>query len=198
MEQRNALAAVLTAVALAGCGGSDGGNCTASPAPAIRSFPPTVATVGRQYIYDVDAVAACFLVLCGPLQLQNVPPGAQASRNFVFWTPSASDANTTVGFRIATPEDVCGNSVAQSWNVQVFPAPSVTSFTAASTTVSAGQSATLTAVYAGGSGVIEGVGPIASGVPFTTSALMTDRTFTLVVSNPAGVQVRQSIFIDVT
>lgn len=77
------------------------------------------------------------------------------------------------------------------------PAPSITSFTANPTAVQSGTAATLTAVFANGSGSIDqGVGSVQSGVGISTGALTATKTFTLTVSgtgSPATAQVTVTV-----
>jgi len=53
----------------------------------------------------------------------------------------------------------------------------------------------LTAVFQGG-GQIEGLGPLTSGVSVATPVLSTPTTFTLIVTNSAGAQVRQTLTVE--
>jgi hypothetical protein len=63
------------------------------------------------------------------------------------------------------------------------PGPAITSFTAAPSTLTTGTAATLTAVFANGTGSVDnGVGALVSGIPKSTGALEASTTFTLTVS----------------
>lgn len=63
------------------------------------------------------------------------------------------------------------------------PAPSISSFTSAQASISAGTSTSLKAVFSGGSGTIDqGIGPVLSGTPVSTGVLAATRTFTLTVT----------------
>lgn len=78
------------------------------------------------------------------------------------------------------------------------PAPTITSFTAARSTVTAGTGTTLTAVFSGGTGsVSNGVGAISSGVPLSTGNLGTSTTFLLTVTNKAGTAVTRAVTVGV-
>jgi hypothetical protein len=125
MDKRRRLLAVLVfANLLASCGGGGGGDgATCSPAPAITSTPPTNAAVNQQYQYQVNFTLACIPLLSCGFELLQAPPGAgiNARDGIVFWTPSASDANHTVQFKIATFNDLCGHRATQSWLVLVSP-----------------------------------------------------------------------------
>jgi hypothetical protein len=78
------------------------------------------------------------------------------------------------------------------------PAPTITSFTAATSTVTAGTGTTLTAVFSGGTGsVSNGVGAISSGVPLSTGNLGTSTTFLLTVTNKAGATATSTLTVNV-
>lgn len=64
--------------------------------------------------------------------------------------------------------------------------PSIESFAAAKSILTVGDATTLIASFAGGTGNIEGLGPVESGVPIATGALAADTTFTLTVSGAGG------------
>jgi hypothetical protein len=184
---------------LAGCGGGGdgGGGASCSPPLAFASTPPTQATVGMQYVYDVRQVKFCipFITNCGGVSAESMPPGAVVdSRDNVLWTPPASLAGGSAQFRISI-SDVCGSRVAQSWAVSVHAAPSIQSFVASASEVFAGETVGLTAAFVG-TGVIAGVGSVASGVQVTTPPLAQSTRFDLRVSNPMGVSVSQSLVVD--
>jgi hypothetical protein len=186
--QRVMLLSVL-GVAVAGCGGGGGGGLDCTPAPAITSNPPTTATVGFEYQYVINSHYNCFLGLCSSVESLTLPPGAQLHNgldDYLTWTPQPSDANTDVSFRIATDEDFCGDRATQSWSVHVYPAPVITSFTASPSAIRAGERSSLSATFTGGTGGVDGVGLITSGVPLDTPVLNATRTFTLRVTSPSG------------
>jgi hypothetical protein len=112
------------AVLLCACGGGDGG-VTCTPPPTISSTPPTVASVGQQYGYVVQALYVCgFLPFpCGDFNLVISPPGTQVDMalKYIYWTPTSEQANTDVRFRITVGPDACGDSTSQSWTVRVLP-----------------------------------------------------------------------------
>jgi uncharacterized protein YjbI with pentapeptide repeats len=75
---------------------------------------------------------------------------------------------------------------AQGLVIGGVPAPSISSFTAAAPTITAGSHTTLTAVYSSGTGSIDnGVGAVTSGSPVTVSPATTT-TYTLTITGPAG------------
>ncbi|HXC16078.1 MAG TPA: kelch repeat-containing protein [Holophagaceae bacterium] len=111
----------------------------------------------------------------------------------VFITP-VSVGNCQITCTVTNPAGVTASATA---TVPVVAAPVITSFTANSTTVTAGQSVTVTPVFTGGTGVITNsgvlgapyIGPVTSGqaVTFTPSASDTlDLTVTDVAGNGAG------------
>jgi len=71
---------------------------------------------------------------------------------------------------------------------QVLPAdPTITSFTAAASTITAGTSTTLTGVFQNGAGSVDhGLGAVTSGTPISTGDLSVDTTFTLAVTGETG------------
>jgi hypothetical protein len=113
---------ILLLLGVAGCGGGGGDlGCSASPSPSISSTPPTMAVVGQNYTYSVDAQYNCWIAVCGAIQAQLLPAGASASSWGVSWTPSRSQANGNFNFKIATMPDPCGHQATQSWTVHVSP-----------------------------------------------------------------------------
>lgn len=186
----------LSAVLSVSCGGGGGdgfGPDSCSDTPRINSTPTTTATVGQQYGYVVDWYHC---LLCTTILPVRLPPGAIVIGSGIYWTPSANDINRDVSFAISTPSNACGDSATQSWTVTVHPAPVIVSFTAASSNIRRGESATLTAVFQG-SGRIDGLGPVTSNVPIITPPLNVSSIFTLFVSNNVGFELNQSISIQV-
>lgn len=124
LHWRSSLASLACAT-LAGCGGSFDWVC--SPAPAIFSTPPTVATVGLPYLYVVEAIHECGFLpfICDTIEVLVAPSGTQydAFSNTLSWLPPASVVGQQVPFSIRTEPDYCGDSVSQSWVVTVLPAP---------------------------------------------------------------------------
>ena len=182
--------AALPLVFLVGCGGgSGGGNASCSPPPSIDSSPPTSAAANEQYRYGIQWTVGCFLFDCG-INLIQGPSGAFISRGSLIWTPSATDANRSFTFVIATDSDLCGDRATQSWSVAVYPPPAprpslIQGFSADRTIINRGETVSLTATFTG-TGSIDGVGTLTSGVPVTTAALFTDTVFWLSVSDGSG------------
>ncbi len=78
-------------------------------------------------------------------------------------------------------------SVSAQVTVTVVPAPSITSFDASPTMISVGGSATLTAVFSGGTGTVDhGIGSLTSAVGKGSGAIAATTTYTLTVTNVAG------------
>ena len=124
---RRSFALTLTVMVI-GCGGSGGNDVveTCSPRPSISSTPPTIAVVGQQYRYVINAVHQCgFVLTCDDVNALRLPALALLNNPppFITWTPSASQVNTDAPFAIATVPDDCGNRVTQTWIVHVSPAP---------------------------------------------------------------------------
>lgn len=197
-----AIVAAIVCALLCACGGGggDGGSsCQTSISPHFASAPSLQATVGQQYVYAAHAVYACipFFTDCGGIDGVALPAGAVINdfADAVVWTPSAAHANTSAVFAIDSKPDLCGRRARQSWAVHVFAAPAIQSFAADKTSALPGEAVTFTAVFQG-SGTIDGIGAITSGSPVTAS-FATDTNVRLRVSNPAGVEVSQVLFIDV-
>ena len=108
-------------VLAAGCGGGDDDGATCSPSPRFNSTPPTTATVGQQYRYDVDFTMACvpFVIPCSFELIQGPPGAGVTSPGVVFWTPGQADAGMSRQFTIQTRADLCGDRATQSWSVSV-------------------------------------------------------------------------------
>jgi N-acetylneuraminic acid mutarotase len=200
---RSALLAGLSMVALTSCGGGGGGDDSFSclySAPRITSSAPTIATAGYQYTYPVSAAYNCAVSsgveACYDVVAVQLPAGASSGGNSISWTPPASEVNAEVNFLISTRPDICGNRATQSWTVHVYAPPVIESFTAERAYILPRESAVLTAVFQG-SGRIVGLGSVASGVPIATSALSASTNFTLIVSSSIGVEVRQTLIIEV-
>lgn len=106
--------------------GGDSGGVTCTPPPEITSSPPTVATVGQQYVYVVDARYLCGMWnICNNVVGVQMPGGASIDpfSDAIVWTPDESQANLNVRFTITTEKDDCGHVARQSWTVHVFPPP---------------------------------------------------------------------------
>jgi hypothetical protein len=103
---------------------------------------------------------------------------------------SVSPAATTTYTLTA---DGLGGPVTRTVTVTVVAPASITSFTASPGAIISGQTTQLTAVFAGGTGVIDnGVGSVTSGQAASTSPLAASTSFGLTVTNAAGDSVTAS------
>jgi hypothetical protein len=117
--------------------------------------------------------------------------GAVASGTAITVTPAATTTYTLTALGL-------GGAVTRTVTVTVVPAPGIATFSASPGTLLAGGSAQLTAVFSGGTGLIDhGVGSVTTGAPVTTGALGTSATFLLTVTNPAGDSVTASATVTV-
>jgi hypothetical protein len=90
-----------------------------------------------------------------------------------------------------------GAAVTATATVTVNPAPTITSFTAQPATITAGQSTSLTGVFADGTGVITpGNITATSGTAVSVSPTATT-TYTLTVTNPSGTAVTSTVTVTV-
>jgi len=90
-----------------------------------------------------------------------------------------------------------GVSTTRTVNVAVIAAPSISAFTASKTSVSPGDTFTLTPVFSNGTGVVNGgIGPVSSGTAVSTTLKVT-ANFTLTVINAAGTQVTAAVAVSV-
>ena len=93
---------------------------------------------------------------------------------------------TTTTFTL-TVTNAAGGSASAQVTVEVVAAPSIASFTAAKSPITAGTATNLTAVFSGGAGSVDnGLGAVVTGVPIHTGNLMATKTYTLTVTNAAG------------
>lgn len=184
-------------IGLVACGSGGGDSFDCDPSPRITSTPPLVAYAGSQYRYSVDAQYVCIPVICNSVDGVHLPVGAAIDDYYdlVTWTPTTDDLNRDVNFEIATERDSCGDRAKQSWTVHVY-APIIESFSVDRSVISEGQSSTLTAVF-NGTGRIEGLGPVSSGVPVDTPPLDITTTFTLTVTGVSGTVVNQTLTVEV-
>ncbi len=91
----------------------------------------------------------------------------------------------------------CGDSGGDDGDGQPV-APTIASFTAVRSLVTAGTGTTLAAVFSGGTGIVSnGIGAITSGVPVTTGNLSTSTTYVLTVTNSAGATATSTLTVNV-
>jgi hypothetical protein len=132
--------------------------------PTITSFTAGAATITAGKSTTLTAVFS------GGTGTINGVAGTVTSGTAVTVTPSATTTYTL------TDTPTSGTAVTKTATVTVVPAPVITSFTAGATT--------LTAVFSGGTGTINGVGTVTSGNSVTVTPSATT-TYTLTVTNAA-------------
>lgn len=177
----------LLLTALAGCNSLNVGQSTS--APAITSFTanPTVVTSGA-----ASSLTGVFSNGTGIITPGNlaVTSGVAASVN-----PAATTTYTL------TVSPTTGSAITRTVTVTVTPtatSPSITSFTAAPASITAGATSSLTAVFSGGTGVITpGNLPVTSGAAISVSPSVTT-TYTLTVSPSSGSAITRSVTVTVT
>jgi hypothetical protein len=167
----------LTVTPSSGAAVTQTATITVNPAPAITSFVANPATITAGGSSSLTAVFANGTGMIEPGDLA-VTSGTAVS---------VSPAATTIYTLTVTPPAV-GTAITQTATVTVNPAPTITSFLANPTSITAGGTtgASLTAVFANGTGVITpGNYTVTSGVaqPITPA---TTTTYTLTVTPPAG------------
>ncbi|MBS2033179.1 MAG: hypothetical protein JST54_35225 [Deltaproteobacteria bacterium] len=163
------------------------GTCQTAATPTIRDFSatPTLVSTGAtaQLMADFSGGAG------------RIDPGIGAVTSGAAVSTGALTQTTTFTLTVT---NALGAQVSQSVTVQVAASPTIQSFTAAPTTVTAGATSSLTAVFAGGTGTVDhGIGAVTSGAAVSTAALTQDTTFTLTVANAAGEPVTQSVTVHV-
>ena len=184
----SALAVGLGMGSMVGCGGS---AFTSQPPPngaTITSFTanPATITAGGSSSLTADFSGGTGVITPGNLA---VTSGMAVSVN-----PTATTTYTLT----VTPAS--GTAVTQTAMVTVTAAvtPVITSFAASPTTISAGGSASLTADFSGGTGVITpGNLAVTSGTPVSVSPTATT-TYTLTVTPATGAAVTQTVQVTVT
>ncbi len=187
--------AVFAVALLAGC--YPGSDITCSPEPFISGTPAAVATAAFAYEYIPHSRYMCWLGQCSGIEAVQLPAGAHADSAVVRWTPSLDQVGTRQHFEIRTPEDFCGGRAGQAWDVTVYAPPVIDAFTASRPAVSPGEAVSLTAVFHGGAGALDGIGPVQSGVAIGTPALQATTDYTLTVTNEVGAASRQGLRVAV-
>lgn len=171
----------LTVTPSAGTAITQQATVTVYPAPTITSFTSNVSTITAGG--SGASLTAVFAGGTGVITPGNI---TVTSGNAVTVTP----ATTTTYTLTVTPG--AGAAITQSLTVTVLPAPTITSFAANPTTVGPGGSATLTGVFANGTGVITpGNIPATSGTPVSVSPSVTTQ-YTLTVTNSIGTAATQN------
>jgi hypothetical protein len=125
----------------------------------------------------------------------SIDHGVGAVTSLVAQSTGVLTTSTTFTLTVTDP---AGDSVTQQAQVLVSPAPVITSFSAARSTVSAGGATDLTAVFAGGTASVDqGFGGILNNQPTSTGPLSTTTTFTLTVTNSLGYPVTKQVVVTV-
>ncbi len=162
---------------------------TVNPAPTISSFvaaPQTITEGGSSSLTAVFANGTGVIT-----------PGSIAVTSGV--AVSVSPTATTTYTLTVTPT-AGGTAITQTATVTVNPVatmPTITSFVASASTITAGGSDNLTAVFAGGTGVITpGNLAVTSGAAVSVSPTTTT-TYTLTVTPPAGAAITATVNVTV-
>jgi hypothetical protein len=171
---------------LSGCGSGSSSNQTPPPPPSITSFAATPTSITAGSSATLTGVFANGTGVITPGNLQATSGVAV----------TVSPTTTTTYTLTVTP--TTGTAVTATATISVNPAPTIASFTASPTTITTGSSATLTGVFANGTGVITpGNLPVTSGVGGTVSPTATT-TYTLTVTNASGTAVTATATVTVT
>ncbi len=152
---------------------------TVYPAPTITSFTANPASI------TTGASATLTGVFAGGTGV--ITPGNLPATSGVAVTLSPSPTTTTT--YTLTVTNPSGTAVTATATVTVYPAPTITSFVTNFATINSGASATLTGVFAGGTGVITPGNLAATSGAGVTVSPTTTTTYSLTVTNPAGTAV---------
>jgi hypothetical protein len=181
--------AVTLSLGLAGltaCGGGSSSTQTSDPPPSITSF-----TANHTSITDGSTAALTGVFANGT---GVITPGSLPATSGVAVT--VSPTTTTTYTLTVTPTS--GTAATATATITVNPAPTITSFGAIPATITTGSNATLTGVFANGTGVITpGNLTAASGTGVTVSPTSTT-TYTLTVTNASGTAVTATAKVTVT
>jgi hypothetical protein len=182
-----ALTLSLGLAVLTGCGGKPSSTQTSDPPPSsITSF-----TANRTSITDgsTAALTGVFANGTGVITPGNLPATSGVA-------VTVSPTTTTTYTLTVTPTS--GTAATATVTITVNPAPTITSFGAIPATITTGSNATLTGVFADGTGVITpGNLTAASGAGVTVSPKATT-TYTLTVTNASGTAVTATAKVTVT
>jgi cytochrome c oxidase assembly protein Cox11 len=175
----------LTVTNLAGTAITSTATVTVVPAPTLTSFTASPATITAGSSSSLRGVFANGTGVVTPGNL------TVTSGNAVNVSPSTTTTYTL------TVTNAAGTAVTATVKVTVDPAPTIASFTASPTLITAGRSATLTGVFANGTGVITpGNLAATSGTAVSVSPSSTT-TYTLTVTNPAGTAITATATVTV-
>jgi hypothetical protein len=171
---------------LTGCGGGSSSTQSLPPPPSITGF-----TANRASITDgsTAALTGVFANGTGVITPGNLPANSGVA-------VTVSPTTTTTYTLTVTPTS--GTAVTATATITVNPAPTITSFIPIPITITTGSSATLTGVFANGTGIITpGSLTATSGVGVTVSPAATT-TYTLTVTNASGTAVTTTAPVTVT
>jgi len=158
---------------VAGCGGSSGGGSTPA-APSITSFAASPATITAG---ESSSLTGVFVNGLGVISPGSLPATSGTA-------VSVSPTTTTTYTLTAT--NSAGASVTKTVTVTVNPGPTITSFTANPQSILAGQSSSLTGVFANGTGVITPGNIAATSGTAVSVSPATTTTYTLTVTSGDG------------
>ena len=145
---------------------------------AGRSAAYTATVIGSVNTAVSWSTAAGAIDAAGHLTAPNIAPYSSTQ------TPLTITATSTEG---GTPG---------SFTAQIVPLPNITSFTSNLASVTYGGSVSITPVFTNGTGQILGLGSVTSGQPVSTGTLTASKTYTLLVTNPAGDSVSQDLTVN--
>jgi hypothetical protein len=155
------------------------------PPPIISSFDLTDTRI------SLGETAGLVPIFQGGVGSIDNGIGIVTSGNSVQVSPTISTTYTL------TVTNSRGVSVSNQVSVEVFPPPTITSFTAGQSPITEGSSTTLIGIYENGSGSIDNaVGPVVSGESVTVSPAA-DTNYTLTVINEADSVTSQKVNIRV-
>ena len=184
---------------LAACGGGGGGSSSGGggTGPTVHvtvtststAPTPTVTTNGSiTFTATVTGTSNTTVTW----SVQEGASGGSITSGGVYTAPASSGTYHVV----ATPAAAPNHPVTTAVTV-VVPA-SITGFTAAKATITAGTATTLTAAFTGGTATVDhGIGAVSSGVAVSTGSLAATTTYTLTVTNAAGDAVTQQATVTV-
>ena len=172
-----------------GSGGIGGGETgDVRTAPTISSFAANPATIstGQSATLNWAVTGATLISL-------NQGIGLVAATGSEVVTPTQTTIYTL------TAQNAAGESVSAKVTVTVGTPPSIEIFTATPSTISVGESATLTASFtnAVSATIDNGLGDIANGATVNTGALTKNTTYTLTVTNSIGAQATAKVTVTV-
>jgi hypothetical protein len=176
----------LALAGLTGCGGGSSSTQTLPPPASITGFTANHASITDG---STAALTGVFANGTGVITPGNLPANSGVA-------VTVSPTTTTTYTLTVTPTN--GTAVTSTATITVNPAPTITSFIVIPRTITTGSSATLTGVFANGTGVITpGSLTATSGVGVTVSPTATT-TYTLTVTNASGTAVTAAAPVTVT